>query len=69
MFKNGSPLPDSRIVATVRQLPVRREISVGAVMKVRSRWPFTVESGYGAISLQSSEPLSTGHKGGSSFVT
>ena len=68
MLKNSSSFTESSILMAVRQPPARQEISLGAGLKVRSRWPFTVESAGGATSVQPRERAQTGPQG-SSFVT
>lgn len=69
MLKNGSSFSDPRVLTPVRYPPAQQEVFLGAVMRVRSRWPFTVEAVDGAKSQQSVDSPSTEHKESSSFVT
>jgi hypothetical protein len=73
MFKNGSSFSDASAAASVHSPSARRDSAAGAVMRVRSRWPFTVEAVFGeaiyaATKRQSADSQPTGPKS-SSFVT
>lgn len=73
MSKNGFSFSDASVAASVHSSSARRDSSAGAVMRMRSRWPFTVEAVYGeavyaATKRQSADAQLTGPKG-SSFVT
>lgn len=69
MPRDNSNFTASKILVSVRNSPVRREVSLGDVMKMRSPWPFTVEGDCGTMSRPPADKQAFTHKEASSFIT
>lgn len=69
MPKDSSNFIDSRILLVVRKLPEKRELSMGRVAQLPSRWPFKVDGMRSASGLLPAEGRPAPHQERSSFIT
>jgi hypothetical protein len=67
MRQEDSSFRECKIFSPVRNTPPRHERPLAEAMKTRSRWPFTVTAGLGAMPL--AEDRRSGPGNASSFVT
>ena len=69
MPKEASNFTDTKILMAERSFPVRREMSLGDVMNMRSHWPFTVDDGSRAMGVPNADKQSLAHPGIGSFIS
>ncbi|CAN5553328.1 hypothetical protein BH10PSE16_BH10PSE16_06720 [soil metagenome] len=69
MPKDSSRLTDASALNSVRNSPALHEMSVASIVKLPSRWPFTVEGSSATMNLSPADSAPIGSKEKSSFIT
>lgn len=69
MLKKSSSFTDFRVMSALRPLPEKREVFVGQVVHLSSRWPFKVDGARSVQGLPPAESRSAVHQERSSFIT